>query len=102
DILCGLAIYQNSADVVRHEHERWDGSGYPDGLSGEDIPLGSRIVAVADVWNALTTQRPYRGPLSEDEAREEIKEMAGEKLDQEVVDALLQVLDSSWERGEAG
>ncbi|MBS3814610.1 HD domain-containing protein [Candidatus Bipolaricaulota bacterium] len=102
DILSGLAIYENSVDVVRHEHERWDGSGYPDGLSGEEIPLGSRIVAVADVWNALTTKRPYRGPLSKEEAREEIKEMGGEKLDQEVVDALLQVLDSGWERGEAG
>lgn len=86
-------------DVVRHEHERWDGSGYPDGLSGEDIPFGSRIVAVADVWNALTTQRPYRGPMSEDEAREEIKDMAGVKLDQEVVDALLEVLDSDREIG---
>jgi len=99
DILSGLAIYENSVDVVRHEHERWDGSGYPDGLSGEDIPLGSRIVAVADVWNALTTQRPYRGPLSEEEAREEIKDMAGVKLDQEVVDALLEVFDSDREIG---
>ncbi|MCF7891339.1 HD domain-containing protein [Candidatus Bipolaricaulota bacterium] len=99
DILSGLIIYEDSVDVVRHEHERWDGSGYPDGLSGEDIPLGSRIVAVADVWNALTTQRPYRGPMSEDEAREEIKDMAGVKLDQKVVNALLEVLDSDREIG---
>lgn len=99
DILSGLSIYENSVDVVRHEHERWDGSGYPDGITGEDIPLGFRIVAVADVWNALTTQRPYRGPMSEDEAREESKDMAGVKLDQEVVDALLEVLDSDREIG---
>ncbi|MFP4508392.1 MAG: HD domain-containing phosphohydrolase, partial [Candidatus Acetothermia bacterium] len=56
-------------------------------------PLGSRIVAVADVWNALRTKRPYRGPLSEEEAMEEIKEMAGVKLDPEVVDALLTVVE---------
>ncbi|MFP4631729.1 MAG: HD-GYP domain-containing protein, partial [Candidatus Acetothermia bacterium] len=82
-----------AVDVVRYEHERWDGSGYPEGLEGEDIPLGSRIVAVADVWNALRTKRPYRGPLSEEEAMEEIKEMAGVKLDPEVVDALLTVVE---------
>lgn len=94
DILSGLAIYQNSVEVVRHEHERWDGSGYPDGLSGKDIPLGSRIVAVADVWNALRTKRPYRGPMSKEEAKEEIKEMSGVKLDPEIVDVLLTVVDS--------
>lgn len=94
DILGGLAIYENATDIVRHEHERWDGSGYPDGLEGEDIPLGSRIVAVADVWNALRTKRPYRGPLPKDEALAEIKEMSGVKLDPKVVDALLSVIES--------
>lgn len=95
DILGELTIYENSAEVVRYEHERWDGSGYPEGLEGEDIPLGSRIVAVADVWNALRTKRPYRGPMSKEEAKEEIKEMSGEKLDPNVVDALLTVINSS-------
>ncbi|MCF7891001.1 HD domain-containing protein [Candidatus Bipolaricaulota bacterium] len=94
EILGGLAIYKDATDIVRHEHERWDGSGYPDGLEKEDIPLGSRIVAVADVWNALRTERPYRGQLSKDEAIEEIKEMSGVKLDPEVVDALLSVVES--------
>ena len=92
DILDGLAIYDDAVDVVRYEHERWDGSGYPEGLEKEDIPLGSRIVAVADVWNALRTKRPYRGPLSIEEARREIKEMSGVKLDPEAVDALLTVV----------
>lgn len=93
DILSGLAIYDDSVDVVRYEHERWDGSGYPEGLEGEEIPLGSRIVAVADVWNALRTKRPYRGPLSKEEAKEEIREMAGVKLDPEIVDVLLKLVD---------
>ncbi len=93
DILSGLAIYEDSVDVVRYEHERWDGSGYPEGLEKEDIPLGSRIVAVADVWNALRTKRPYRGPMSKEEAKEEIKEMSGVKLDPDVVDILLEVVE---------
>ncbi len=93
DILSGLTIYDDAVDIVRYEHERWDGSGYPEGLEKEDIPLGSRVVAVADVWNALRTKRPYRGPLSIEESKEEIKEMAGVKLDPEVVDALLTVVE---------
>jgi len=92
NILDGLAIYDDAVDVVRYEHERWDGSGYPEGLEKEEIPLGSRIVAVADVWNALRTKRPYRGPLSLEKAREEIQEMSGVKLDPEAVDALLTVV----------
>jgi len=97
DILSELKIYKDSVDVVRYEHERWDGSGYPEGLEGEEIPLGSRIVAVADVWNALRTKRPYRGPMAEDEAKEVIKEMSGEKLDPQVVDALLKIIESEAE-----
>ncbi|MBS3787579.1 HD domain-containing protein [Candidatus Bipolaricaulota bacterium] len=96
-ILSGLKIYEGAVDIVRHEHERWDGSGYPEGLKGEDIPLGSRIVAVADVWNALRTERPYRGALEKDEAIEEIKDMAGVKLDPTVVEALLAIVESQSE-----
>ena len=92
EVISDLEIYDNAVDVVRYEHERWDGSGYPEGLEKEEIPLGSRIVAVADVWNALRTKRPYRGPLSIEEARREIKEMSGVKLDPEAVDALLTVV----------
>lgn len=97
EILSGLKIYRGAVDIVKHEHERWDGSGYPEGLEGEDIPLGSRIVAVADVWNALRTERPYRGPLTKEEAIEEIKDMAGIKLDPTVVEALLSIVKSRSE-----
>ena len=92
EILSGLEIYEGAVDIVRHEHERWNGSGYPDGLEKEDIPFGSRVVAVADVWDALTTRRPYRGPLEKEEAVQEMKSMRGEELDPEIVDALFEVI----------
>lgn len=92
DLLEGLEIYEGIAHVVRHEHEHWDGGGYPDGLSGENIPLGSRILAVADVWSALTTDRPYRPAYTADEARTILKAMAGKELDPKLVDLFLTVV----------
>jgi len=89
EILEGLEIYEGITDLVRHEHEHWDGGGYPDGLAGEKIPLGSRILAVADVWNALTTDRPYRRAYGHEEARRILREMAGTVLDPKLVDAFL-------------
>jgi len=92
DLLEGLEIYEGITHVVRHEHEHWDGGGYPDGLSGENIPLGSRILAVADVWSALTTDRPYRPAYTADEARTILKAMAGKELDPKLVDLFLTVV----------
>ncbi|RLE38915.1 phosphohydrolase, partial [Candidatus Acetothermia bacterium] len=76
----------------RHHHEHWDGSGYPDGLKGEQIPLGARIVAVADVYNALTTDRPYREAYSKAEALEIIRDMSGKELDPQLVEIFLRVI----------
>jgi len=70
---------------VRHHHEYWDGSGYPDGLSGEEIPLVARIVQIADIFEALTSDRPYRAAMSVAAAAEIIKSQAGTKLDPELV-----------------
>lgn len=81
--------------VVRSHHERWDGSGYPDGLRGEDIPLGGRILAVADVYDALTTDRSYRRGWPHEQAIEYLIEHAGKQFDPIVVDAFLRVLDHS-------
>jgi len=92
EILKGLEVYAGVADVVRHEHEHWDGGGYPDGLRGEQIPLASRILAVADVWNALTTDRPYRKAFPLEEAREILRGMAGTVLDPKLVDVFLSTL----------
>jgi diguanylate cyclase (GGDEF)-like protein len=77
------------ARLVRSSHERWDGTGYPDQLAGEDIPLGARIVAVCDAYEAMTADRPYRNALSEQEAREQLSVNAGTQFDPAVVAAFL-------------
>ena len=76
---------------IRHHHERWDGSGYPDGLAGQAIPLGARIVAVADVYDALTSDRSYRPALPVSEARARLVAEAGVTLDACVVAAFLRL-----------
>ena len=76
------------ADWVLHHHERWDGSGYPDGLGGEDIPLGARIIFVADAYDAMTSDRVYRGRLTDDEAVAELERCSGTQFDPEIVAAL--------------
>jgi HD-GYP domain-containing protein (c-di-GMP phosphodiesterase class II) len=81
------------AAIVRHHHERWDGSGYPDGLAGTAIPLGARIVAVCDAYRAMTEDRPYRPALSDSEARLELQNAADAQFDSECVAALLRALD---------
>jgi HD-GYP domain-containing protein (c-di-GMP phosphodiesterase class II) len=75
------------ADWVLHHHERWDGSGYPDGLAGDDIPLGSRIILVADAFDAMMFGRLYRRPLPREEALTEIERCAGTQFDPQVVRA---------------
>jgi putative two-component system response regulator len=74
-------------DIARHHHERWDGSGYPDGLRGREIPLSARIVAVADVYDALTSRRPYKEAVSLADAEEEIRNCSGSHFDPEIVAA---------------
>jgi HD-GYP domain-containing protein (c-di-GMP phosphodiesterase class II) len=75
---------------IRHHHERIDGGGYPDGLKGEEIPLGARIIAVADTYDALTSDRCYRPRFSTDKAFTIIEEVAGTQLDPDVARALLE------------
>jgi putative nucleotidyltransferase with HDIG domain len=84
-IVAPFEFFTAGATVIRHHHERVDGSGYPDGLAGSAIPLGARIVAVADVYDALTSDRPYRRAMSEDEARAFLRSQAGQGLDAEIV-----------------
>ncbi|KZZ11772.1 phosphohydrolase, partial [Oleiphilus sp. HI0078] len=76
-------------NIAHHHHEAYDGSGYPDGLVAQDIPIEARIVAVADVFDALTSERPYKKAWSNDDAFAKIDAMAGTKLDRECVDALI-------------
>ena len=76
---------------IYHHHERWDGTGYPDGLKGEAIPLAARIIAVADVWDALRSDRPYRKAWPEEKAWEHIREQAGKHFDPQVVEVFLRM-----------
>jgi ribonuclease P protein subunit RPR2 len=88
-IVAPFEFFGGGALVIRHHHERWDGSGYPDGLVGAAIPLGARIVAVADVFDALTSDRPYRPALARDAALAYLTEEAGRTLDPDVVAVIL-------------
>lgn len=96
ELIEGLEIYSAVAASVRHEHERWDGSGYPDGLRGEQIPLLARVIAAADIYNALATDRPYRKAFSLAEAKEMIRAMRGKDIDPDVADALIRVIERGW------
>jgi HD-GYP domain-containing protein (c-di-GMP phosphodiesterase class II) len=97
DIIGGIEFLQAAAAVVRCHHERWDGRGYPDGLAGEQIPLAARVFAVADVLDALTTDRPYRPASSLAAARETISAESGRHFDPRVVAAFNSIGDQAFE-----
>ena len=90
------------ADAVRHEHERWDGSGYPDRLAGDAIPLPSRIVLACDAWHALVSDRPYRSALAPAVARAELERCSGTQFDPRVIEALLRCLEDPAPAGRPG
>ena len=90
-ILEPLRFLARETCAVRHHHERFDGAGYPDGLRGEDIPYVARVVTVADVFDAITSNRPYRTAMALDEAREEISKGIGSHFDPAVAEAFLRV-----------
>ncbi|WP_205695811.1 HD-GYP domain-containing protein [Conexibacter sp. SYSU D00693] len=97
EIVQGIDFLGDAKLVVRHHHERWDGTGYPDRLAGDEIPLAARVFAVADVLDAVTTERPYRPPSSLAEARSIIGAGAGSHFDPAVVEAFKRVTDSELE-----
>jgi HD-GYP domain-containing protein (c-di-GMP phosphodiesterase class II) len=92
DLLAEIAGLEHLANLVRATHEAWDGSGYPDGLAGERIPLTARIVAAADSFDAMTSDRAYRSALPRREACRRLRGGAGVQFDPRVVDALLRVV----------
>jgi two-component system, cell cycle response regulator len=91
-ILLSAPALRPVARLVRSSHERWDGGGYPDGLRGDEIPLGARVVAVCDAFDAMTTERPYREPIPESQALAELRRCAGTQFDPMVVDAFCRVI----------
>jgi diguanylate cyclase (GGDEF)-like protein len=92
EILAPVPFLYGVRTIVRHAHEHWDGQGYPEGLSGEQIPLGARIVLAVDAYHAMTSDRPYREAMSHADACKELEDNAGTQFDPEVVEALLAVL----------
>ena len=97
-IVRGIEFLEPAMEIVRSHHERWDGEGYPDGLAGEEIPLAARVFAVADVFDALTTDRPYRRASSLPEARAMIVAESGTQFDPGVVDAFNSIDDEVFIR----
>lgn len=93
-ILQPLEVLNESARMVHHHHEHWDGSGYPDGLRGEEIPVGARVILVADAYDALTTDRPYRKGVDRESALAVVKRHSGTQFDPSVVRALEQTYRS--------
>lgn len=81
-------------EVIRHHHERYDGKGYPDGLAGEGIPIAARIMAVVDAYDALTSDRPYRNRLSQEQARQILKQEAGKQFDPKIAMAFVSMLET--------
>lgn len=95
-IVSRMGFLSGAAKIIRHHHERWDGKGYPDGLVGNQIPFGSRLFAVADTIDAMTSKRCYRGALTLDDARAELLRCTGTQFDPEVVIQAVRVADETW------
>ncbi len=103
-ILNSIEFLKKVCEIIKHHHERFDGKGYPSGLSASEIPLGSRIICVADSFDAITSCRPYRKPLTFDEATSEVVRCAGNQFDPAVVEAFIRLRTSKncppWFSGE--
>ncbi len=92
ELLAPLKLSPNILSFIQHHHEHYDGTGYPDGLAGEEIPIGARIIAISDAYDSMTSNRPYRKPLSTEEAKHELTKCAGKQFDPKIVAIFLDVL----------
>ncbi len=91
EVIKDVKYFAAGSNIIRHHHERWDGTGYPDRIKGEDIPEGARILAVADAFDAMTTDRPYRKALDPKFALKELQDCAGTQFDPKVVEAFVRL-----------
>jgi HD-GYP domain-containing protein (c-di-GMP phosphodiesterase class II) len=92
ELLKKIPFLNPAIDIPYRHHERWDGTGYPDGLKGEEIPLTARIFAVVDVWDALLSDRPYRKAWAKEKAIEYIREQSGKHFDPQIVETFLSTI----------
>ena len=93
-----IPFLEPALDIVLRHQERWDGTGYPHKLRGEEIPLGARIFAVVDTFDAMTSDRPYRRALTIQDARQEVRRCAGTQFDPRCAEAFLSINDTEWHR----
>ncbi|MGO8787747.1 MAG: HD domain-containing phosphohydrolase [Terriglobia bacterium] len=98
EFVARISFLAEAAEIVLTHHERYDGSGYPQGLIGDEIPLGARVFAVADTLDAMTSDRPYRHALPHSAAREEILRQSGRQFESRVVDAFFSIPEQVWEK----
>ena len=96
-ILCNAEVFQDIIPIVKHHHERFDGNGYPGKLKGNDIPYLARIAAVADTYDAMTSRRTYRDPLSLDVVKAEIERCSGTQFDPEIAKVFLDILNNHYD-----
>lgn len=96
DILINTTLHSNIAYYVLYHHERWDGKGYPSGISGCKIPKISQIISVADAWNAMTSKRPYKEMVDKNSAIQELMQNRGTQFSPEVVDAYITILENEF------
>ena len=96
-IISSSGEYQEISEDILMHHERWDGKGYPQGIKGDNIPLRARIIAIADAFDAMTSERPYRGAMSETDAIEEIKRCSGTQFDPEIATTFVDSFRSNFE-----
>jgi HD-GYP domain-containing protein (c-di-GMP phosphodiesterase class II) len=99
DMLQPITYLQPALNIPLYHHERWDGSGYPQGLKGEEIPLAARLFAVVDVWDAVLADRPYHQAWPRERALEMIQSEAGHHFDPQVVTAFLQLIMEDENKG---
>jgi putative two-component system response regulator len=97
DLLAPLRLSSNILSYIQHHHEHFDGTGYPDGLSGEQIPLGARIIAISDSYDSMTSARPYRKPLSDGEAKSELLKWSEKQFDPHLISTFLDLLKEKEE-----
>ncbi len=91
EVAAELGVLREELPLIRHHHERWDGKGYPDALVGEKIPLGARVLAIADAFDAMTSERPHRSAMRPKQANRELRRLAGKQFDPNLVELFLQI-----------
>ncbi len=92
DMLASISFLQPAIDIPYCHHEHWDGAGYPRGLKGRQIPLAARAFSIIDVWDALTSDRPYRPAWTKEKTRDYILERSGKQFDPQVVEAFFSLV----------